>query len=145
MQQAGFPKATEPNARRLANEPGVKERVKELMLSEAENVGAHAAAILLEMARIAFASPFALLKRDDEGRALPILDPTQPIPPELAAAVSELGFDAKGRPRVKFHDKAAVLRDLAKIHEMFSDNNTNVAVNIGLGDELDQAFARADL
>jgi hypothetical protein len=145
MKSAGFPKPSEPNARRLANEPGVKARVNELMLQEAEQVGAQAGAILLEMCRLAFANIYPLLKRDEVGNVLPVLDPGRPIPPELALAVQELGYDSKGRPKIKLHDKAAVLRDLAKIYELFSDSNTNIAVNVGLGDDLDKAFSRAGL
>ena len=75
---------------------------------------------------------------------VPIFDPSRPITRELSAAVQEVGFDSKGRPKIKLHDKAGVLRDLAKILELFRDGgDTNVQVNnIGLGDRLDSAIRR---
>lgn len=143
MAEAGFAKPTEPNARRLANEPAVKARVAEIMLQEAEQVGAHAGAILLEMCRIGYANLHDLMKRDEHGNVLPQFDPNRPITRELAAAIQEMGFDSKGRPKIKVHDKPAALRDLAKIFELFSDaGDMNVQVNVGLGDRLDRALAR---
>jgi len=134
----------EHNARRLSNEPDVKARCAQIMLQEAEQIGLSAGAVLLEMARLAHANLHDLFKRDEHGNVVPIFDPSRPITRELSAAVQEVGFDSKGRPKIKLHDKAGVLRDLAKILELFRDGgDTNVQVNnIGLGDRLDSAIRR---
>ncbi len=66
MCEAGYLKPSEANARRLANEPAVKERVAELMMQEAEHVGAHAGAILLEMSRLGFANVMDYMRVDFE-------------------------------------------------------------------------------
>jgi hypothetical protein len=134
----------EHNARRLANQPDVKARCAEIMLQEAEHIGASAGAIILEMCKLAYANMGDVLKVGDDGKLVPILDWDRPITRDFAAAISEVGFDTKGRPKIKLHDKAGVLRDLAKIFELFKDGgDTNVQVNnIGLGERLDAAVRR---
>jgi hypothetical protein len=133
------------NARRLANDPDIKHRVGQIMLQEAEAIGLSAGAVLLEIARLAHANVYELLSIDEkDGKARPVFDHTRPISKDLAAAVAELGFDSKGRPKIRMHDKAAALRDLAKIFGLYSDSS-DVAVqvnNIGLGDRLDAAMRR---
>lgn len=136
---AGFKKPLDSNARRLRNTGPIRERVKELSLVAAELAGVHLGAIQAEMARIAYANPADMMRMDGE-KLYPVFDSTRPITRELAAAISELGFDSKGRPKVKMHDKRAALSDLGKMVGGIVDP---VADSIsGLGDRLDRALAR---
>lgn len=145
MHDAGYQRPSEPNARRLSNEPGVKARVAEIMLQEAEHIGAHAAAVILEMCRLGYANIHDLMILGDDGAARLGLDVNRPITRELAAAIQEISYDSNGNPKVKLHDKAAVLRDLAKIFELYSDGgDTSVQVNVGLGSRLDRAIKRVE-
>ena len=149
--EAGFGKASGArgtsdihNARRLANRPDIRVRVSGIMFQEAEHIGASAGAIIHEMCKLGFANIAEVLKTDEHGNLRPMLDTDRTISKNFAAAIAEVGFDSKGRPKVKMHDKAGILRDLAKIFELFRDGgDTNVQVNnIGLGDRLDSAIRR---
>lgn len=138
----GRPHNLESNGRRLRNNPKIRERVKELSLAAAELAGVHLGAIQLELARIGYANAYDVMRRNDKDEVVPVFDPTRPVSRELAAAVAELGFDSKGRPKIKFHDKRAALSDLGKmvggIPDPLADSIT------GLGDRLDRAISRAN-
>jgi hypothetical protein len=102
------------NAFRLASLPRVKALVEEFSIVGANLAGVHLGSVLREQAKIAFFNVGEVLLRDGDGKPIPDADGNAQI--DLAkmtsahwAAVAEI--DGKNR-RIKFHDKAGMLKDL---------------------------------
>lgn len=114
--QAGF-KAHRGNCQRLARDPRVQAIVEQVSLNAAKLAGVHLGRVLIEQSRIAYFNIGDVLKRDGNGKleldakGLPIVDYAL-MTHEHFAAVAKIDLE-KGR--IEFHDKVAVLRDLARI------------------------------
>lgn len=125
-----FPEISEPNARRLCQRTDIRQRVEEIMLDGARQAGATAGGVLQELARIGFANMHDLMKIGDDGQARPILDPTRPITRDMAAAVQELSYDSKGRPRVKMHGKESALARIGEYVGILKSHGTDVNLTV---------------
>lgn len=125
-----FPTISEPNARRLCQRTDIRQRVEEIMLDGARQAGATAGGVLQELARIGFANMHDLMKIGEDGQAHPVLDPSRPISRDMAAAVQELSYDSKGRPRVKMHAKESALTKIGEYVGILKNQSTDVSLTV---------------
>lgn len=139
------------NADRLKKNKEIMARIEELASIGAQQAGVTVERIMTELARIGFsditkavqwgealALP-AVRLGDEQGSIDPIivqgvaLVPSSDLPPDVAAAISEVRKTKEGIS-IKFHDKVAALLNMGKQLGMFKDKmehsgSVNVSIN----------------
>lgn len=114
--RAGY-QAGHGNAHRILNDPRAKAILAQHKRKADELAGIHLAWIKANLKKIAQGNLYGILKTNPDGtvflndRGAWELDPAK-LTAEQMFTVSEFGFDADGRLKLKFYDKAAVLRFL---------------------------------
>lgn len=109
--RAGY-QAGHGNAHRILNDPRAKAILAQHKRKADELAEIHLAWVLANIKKIAKINIHTLLKFDHEGEFVGI--DLKKLTPEEAYAISEIGFDGEGRPKIKFHDKTMankLLRD----------------------------------
>lgn len=102
----------------LLDNPLVVDYINERTASRFRQMQVTTDRILEEIAKLAFYNVFDYVDIDEDGKFEVKLDR---INRHQAAAISELYYDAEGRPRVKFFDKKSSLELLARIKKMLAD------------------------
>jgi len=106
----GFKRAR-GNAHRLVREPLVSKRLEYLWGESAKLVELLGARHLVAADRIAHANMFDFWDIDPRSGKLKKLNLAK-VPRVLGTAIQEISYDAKGRPKVKLHDAAGMLKFL---------------------------------
>lgn len=148
-------KAHHGNGRRILNDPRAARYLKEHTRKADQLAQVHLAWALANLKQIACGNIFDLIDRaTDAGKAALTaggfrLDLSK-LTREQAYAISELGFDTNGAPKIKFHDKVAANR-LIKEHlapdkpqrvRLEGPNGGPVEIVESLGERLNAARAR---
>jgi hypothetical protein len=100
------------NARRMLDDPRAQKLLKLHTRKADELAEVHLAWVLSNIKRIAKVNIHSLLRFDDNGNFIGL--DLKKLNLDEAYAISEIGFDSDGRPKVKFHDKTMankLLRD----------------------------------
>lgn len=148
---AGY-KPDRGHASRLASNGSVSDRVAELQGKAAAKVGVTVERVLEEMARIAFADitsavewgeALAVKNADGDEYAVQgvVVKPSENLPPEVSAAISEIAKTKDGI-RIKFHDKQAALLNLGKNLGLFKDRVEHSGT-VSLAEALDSLKGRS--
>lgn len=136
------------NARRILNDPRAARLLKEHTKRADQLASVHLAWALANLKKIADVNMHGLMMFDADGNFTGL--DLRKLTPEQAYAISEIGFDADGRPRVKWHDKVAANR-LIRDHlapekpqrvRLEGPNGGPVEVVEGLGERLNAARER---
>ena len=98
------------NGRRILNDPRAAAELKRNTRKAAELAEVHQAWILANMKKIAGVNVHKQLKYDEAGNFLGV--DVRQLTEDQVYAISEIGFDSDGRPKVKFHDKPSALKML---------------------------------
>lgn len=93
------------NGRRILDDPRSAAELKRNQKKAAELANVHLAWVMANIEKMASVNIHHLMLFDDKG-AFTGLD-LQKLTKEQAYAISEIGFDADGRAKIKFHDKLA--------------------------------------
>ena len=102
--RAGY-KAGHGNAARILNDPRSRALLNAHKKKADELAEIHLAWVLANVKKIAGVNIRELMLFDATGAFLGL--DLQRLSSEQAYAISEIGFDADGRPKIKFHDKVA--------------------------------------
>jgi len=143
------------NGRRILNDPRAAKWLKEHTRKADQLAQVHLAWALANLKQIAKGNIFDLIDREsDLGKAAlaggGFRFDLSKLTREQAYAIAELGFDASGAPRIRFHDKTAANR-LIKEHlapdkpqrvRLEGPNGGPVEVVESLGERLNAARAR---
>jgi hypothetical protein len=137
------------NAARILNDPRAAPELKRNQRKAAELAEIHQAWILSNVKKIAGVNVYKQLKYDEKGNFVGI--DVSGLTEEQVYAISEIGFDSDGRPKIKFHDKPAALRMLndhlappkPQRVQLEGKNGGPVEVIDGLGARLNAARKRA--
>lgn len=136
--EAGFkvsplPDGTMPwggNATHFFQKPHIQKRIRELQGRAAARIELTEAAVLAEMAKLAFHNPGDYLKVDEDGMAvvnLADLDRDQMA--AITEVHSETKYDSSGNPttvtKIKLADKKAALQDLGRHFGSWVDRQEN--------------------
>lgn len=146
--KAGY-KPHRANASRLSANDSIKARVAELTEKAAEKVGVTRERITAELAKIAFGDVRGVVRwtgelvaseeEGSEGQLIAanqvLLISSDKVTDDAAAMVAEIGQNATGGVRVKFHDKKAALELLGKDLGMFKDAERGTNIYFGLSDK----------
>jgi phage terminase small subunit len=128
--------------------PNIVEALRRLNVQRYERLGQDADRTRLEIARLANASMGKICSW--ERGKLKLADSAD-LSPEDLAAIAEVGYDSKGRLKVKLFDKCRALEMQAKANRLYADDDgtpppptqsTDVTVNILLGLSPEQRAAR---
>lgn len=142
-------KAHHGNGRRILDDPRSAAELKRNQKKAAELANVHLAWVLSNIEKIAGVNLHDVRKFDDNGDFVGI--DIQKMTKEQTFAISEIGFDADGRPKIKFHDKLAankILKDHVeppKPQRMRLEGRDGGPVEVidGLGARLNAARQRA--
>lgn len=93
------------NGRRILDDPRSASELKRNQKKAAELANVHLAWVLGNIEKMAQVNIHELMLFDDKGNFTGL--DLQKLTKEQAYAISEIGFDADGRPKIKFHDKLA--------------------------------------
>lgn len=139
------------NGRRILDDPRAAKWLKEYTRKADQLAQVHLAWALANLKQIAGVNIHSLLRFEGEGDARRFVGvDIAKMTPEQAYAISEIGFDGEGRPKIKFHDKVAANR-LIKEHlapekpqrvRLEGPNGGPVEVVDGLAERLNAARAR---
>lgn len=94
------------NGRRILDDPRSQPFIKACQKKAAELANVHLAWVMANFEKMASVNIHHLMKFDECGDFTGL--DLQKLTKDEAYAISEIGFDADGRPKIKFHDKAAV-------------------------------------
>lgn len=137
------------NARRILNDPRASKLLREHVKKADELAQVHLAWTLAKFKQLAEANALDVIEIDREKGTFRIN--LSKLTREQAYAISELGFDSDGRPKLKFHDKTAALKALQgyltpekpqRLRLEGTGEGGAVEVILGLGDRLNAARAR---
>lgn len=98
------------NGRRILDDPRSAAELKRNQKKAAELANVHLAWVLSNIEKIAGVNFHDVRKFDKDGNFIGI--DLQKMTKEQTYAISEIGFDAEGRVKIKFHDKLAANRIL---------------------------------
>lgn len=138
------------NGNRIIRDPRAQKLLREHQKKADELAQVHLAWTLARFKQLADANAFDLLAIDADTGSFRI--DLSKLTREQAYAVAELGFDAEGRPKIKFHDKVQALKVL-KDHltpdrpsrlRLEGPDGGPVEAILGLGDRLNAARARVN-
>lgn len=93
------------NGRRILDDPRSATELKRNQRKAAELANVHLAWVMANIEKMASVNVHDLMLFNEDG-TLKGLD-LKKLTKEQAYAISEIGFDADGRPKIKFHDKLA--------------------------------------
>lgn len=99
-------KAHHGNGRRILDDPRSAGELKRNQKKAAELANVHLAWVMANFEKMASVNIHDLMVFDDAGKFTGV--DLQKLTKDQAYAISEIGFDSEGRPKIKFHDKVAV-------------------------------------
>ena len=94
------------NGRRILDDPRSASYLKHCQKKAAELANVHLAWVMANFEKMASVNVHELMMFDDAGKFIGL--DLKKLTKDQAYAISEIGFDADGRPKIKFHDKVAV-------------------------------------
>lgn len=136
------------NGRRILDDPRSAAELKRNQKKAAELANVHLAWVLSNIEKIAGVNFHDVRKFDEAGNFIGL--DLQKMTKEQTFAISEIGFDAEGRVKIKFHDKLAANRILKEHIEppkplnlrLAGERGGPVEVIDGLGARLNAARQR---
>lgn len=142
-------KAHHGNARRILNDPRAAALLKTHTKRAADLAEVHLAWTLANLKNIAGVNVHSLLMFDEKGNFTGI--DVRKMSPAQVYAISEIGFDSDGRPKIKFHDKTMankLIKDYLapeKPQRMRLEGHSGGPIEVieGLGARLNAARQRA--
>jgi hypothetical protein len=94
------------NGRRILDDPRSQPFLKACQKKAAELANVHLAWVMANFEKMASVNMHHLMMFDDSGAFIGL--DLKKMTKDEAYAISEIGFDAEGRAKIKFHDKVAV-------------------------------------
>ncbi|WP_439392352.1 terminase small subunit [Bradyrhizobium sp. PMVTL-01] len=93
------------NGRRILDDPRAAVEIRRNQRKAADLAQLHQAWILSNLKKIAGVNVYGIMQFNEAGKFTGV--DLSKLTEEQAYAISEIGFDSDGRPRIKFHDKIA--------------------------------------